>query len=87
MLPDLERKTLRVLASLYGSNWVRPDLLRVAKLSQRDERRVRSAVKVLVASGYIEIKDGQMRIIHAFDLAHRQQPVTGPSPWVTGKWD
>jgi SOS-response transcriptional repressor LexA len=66
-LEDTPRKVLNILYSLYRQNWVRPDIAHIARIAVRSEDRVRDAIKMLRAAGFVEIVNGKMRIVRAVE--------------------
>lgn len=68
MLTDTERKVLRILAKMYGHEWVRPNIAKISRLSLRTPDQVRAAVKGLVKHGYAEIAAGKMRVLYASEM-------------------
>ena len=86
MLEDTPRKILRVLYHLYQQNWVRPDIARVSQLSQRSEDRVREALKGLRDIGYIEVKDGKMRILIPEEPEPQKTPELPKSAYSVDSW-
>jgi len=78
MLTDTERKLLRILWSLYGNAWIKPDIDRICRLSVRPPDQVRAAVKGLIGKEYVELKPGFIRVIQSCE---RQKPA--PPRWVS----
>lgn len=64
-MQDTERKILRILWNLYQNNWSRPDLEHICRLSVRPRHQVRSCIKKLVETGYIEVQPGALRVIQS----------------------
>lgn len=76
-MDDNERKLLRITYSLYRQEWHKPDLKLLCRLSLRNEDKVKVAVKGLIERGYIESKDGMIRVIEAWERKPRE-----PAKWV-----
>jgi hypothetical protein len=85
-LEDTPRKILRVLYHLYQQNWVVPDIARVSLVSLRSEERVRNAIKGLKDTGYIEIKDGKMRIIRPEETEPEKPVAPQKSAYSSDSW-
>jgi predicted transcriptional regulator len=71
VLSDTERKLLRIVWKLYRSDWHKPDLTTLCRLSQRTPEKVKAAVSSLIAQGYIEAQDGRLRVVAAWELNRR----------------
>ncbi|PYI57005.1 hypothetical protein DLM86_00725 [Paenibacillus flagellatus] len=87
MLTDCERKVLRVLHSLYGQAWSVPDIKRICRFTLRREDQVRRAITGLIEARYVELRDGQIRVIHGSELIIAKAEPAKPSPWLGGLFD
>lgn len=65
MLDDADRKLLRVLFNLDQNQWVKPDFVKLRRLTGRTEVQLRVSMKQLVNEGIIEVRPGELRVLKA----------------------
>lgn len=60
---DAERKLLRILINKYRYEWQKPRLDELSRYAQRDKTTVRAALVRLIDDGYVETKEGLVRVV------------------------
>lgn len=66
MLSDTERKVFQIIRNRYRYNWHRPDPEWVAEKAIRDLGPVKMAMRKLLDNGYLETKEGLIRVAKGY---------------------
>jgi uncharacterized NAD(P)/FAD-binding protein YdhS len=67
MLSDNARKVLRILWNHHRDKWARMNIPLICKLAVRSEQQVQASMKELLDAGHIEVREGELRVIQAWE--------------------